>query len=362
MEFKGRKLSQREKVLLILVAVAAVSALFYFCIYKAQIDKMASIRVQLEKNQQTLNTLKGFDGQLKALEKDVDKLDKDIELATKDWFPSLRQDVIIKDLESKVKATKLNDTTITFKSSEEANIADFNDKEKLPSIAEALTLSFVTLMQDQPAVPTAAPEASDDKNLIEKAADALAAPTPTPGPDGDETTTAFAAQAGTSGNSAKKDGELDPAVQAKLDALKKSLSGLTEKELKAQIEKILANTDAKVDKLEISVSFKNSSYRSIMDFVNKVEKTSPNIYVTQISYTDSTDSYIGELQNEVNDIEERRVAIENKKRQSAPDSLFQSSKELETPRELTVKYTGVDKYNGSITLVYFAVSKIHSNQ
>ncbi len=360
MEFlKGKKLSQREKVLLILVAIAALSALFYFCVYKTQVEKMATIRSQITENKKTLNELKGFDGQLKALEKEVDQLDADIELATKDWFPSLKQDIIIKDLENKLKATNLTDTVIQFTSSQETNIAKFDGKENPPTIAEALTLSFVTLMQEQPAENTAA--ASDESltetatNLIENVADALSAPTPTPGPDGDEVTTAYGAQAALAGNAGKatKDGELSADVQDKLNTLKKSLSGLTEKELEEQINTILENTTAKVDKLEVAVNFENSSYKSIMDFVSKVEKTSPNIYVSSIEYQDSTEAYISELQNEANDEEARRVARDNLN--LAPGTPAAKARKLE------VSYKGTDKYSGSITLVYFAVSKIHRN-
>lgn len=353
---KGKKLSQREKVLLILVAVAAVAALFYYCVYNSQVEKIASIKSQLTENQKKLNELKGFDGQLKTLEKEVDKLDADIELATKDWFPSLRQDIIIKDLEKKIQSTNLKDGTVNFKSSQVASIADFDDTENPPTIAEALALSFVTLMQEK-AVPTPAPVSEEDtddgKNIIQKASEVLSAPTPTPGPDGDETTTALGNQAALSGKAKTKtkDGELDPEVQAKLDALKKSLTGLTEKELQEQINTILANTTAKVDKMEIAITFTESSYKSIMDFVNKVEKTSPNIYVSKIEFTDNTDEYVSKLLEEATAAEQTRVAINN---------LFVTSTENQLkPREVDVKYIGTEKYSGSISLVYFAVSKIH---
>lgn len=353
---KGRKLSQSEKVLLILVAVAAVAALFYYCVYSAQVEKMASIKSQINKNEKVLTELKGFDGELKALEKEVDQLDDDIRLATKDWFPSLRQDIIIKDLEKKIKATNLTDGSVVFKSSQVANIAEFDDEENPPSIAEALTLSFVTLMQEAPAATTASDADSTDddgKNIIEKVSDVLSAPTPTPGPDGDDTTTAFGAQAALAGNAnaVAKDGQLSADVQAKLDALKESLSGLTEKELQEQINTILANTTAQVDKMEISITFTNSSYKSIMDFVTKVEKTSPNIYVSKIEFTDNTEAYIDQLQSDAEAAEEARVNIHNLFATSDADTI--------EPREVEVKYTGTEKYSGSISLVYFAVSKIH---
>ncbi len=351
----GKKLSQREKVLLILVGVAAIAAAFYFFIYQSQIDQMASIKSQLSENNKKLDELKGFDGQLKSLEKEVDKLDTDIYDATKKWFPSLRQDVIIKDLENKIKLTNLTDGSVTFKSSQEANIAEFDDEENPPSIAEALTLSFVTLMQEHPEIPesTATENVDDGKSLIEKTADALAAPTPTPGPDGNETTTAFAAQAGVSSNTQSKNGELTPDVQEKLNTLKQSLSGLTENELKQQINEILAKTEAKVDKMEVVVTFKNSSYRSIMDFIYKVENTSPNIYVSALNYSNTTSAYIAELQSEEDAKEKERVTQLNLFRKAEDKTQIQ-------PNEIVVDYKGVDKYSGSITLVYFAVSKIHS--
>lgn len=362
MEFlKGRKISQREKVLLILVGVAAIAAAFYFFIYQSQIEQMASIRSQLAENNKKLNELRGFDAELKSLEKEVDDLDTKIADATMKWFPSLRQDVIIKDLESKIKRANLTDGTVKFKSSKEASIAEFDDETKLPTIAEALTLSFVTLMQEQPQQEGAQQQQQQQSlvdaagNLIEKVSDTLAVATPTPGPNGSgDTTTAFAAQANPTGQSKPKDGELSPEVQAKLDALKKSLSGLTETELKKQIEKILANTDAKVDKLEVQVDFKNSSYHSIMDFIDKIERSSPNIYVSSMNYTNSTDTYVNQLQSEEIQLENKRVELLN---------LFraQEDKSPITPNEIEVQYNGVDKYNGSITLVYFAVSKIHKD-
>jgi preprotein translocase subunit YajC len=348
---KGKQLSSREKVLIILVAVAAVAAMFYFFIYQSQIEKMASIKSQLNENNQKLTELKGFDGQLKNLEKEVDTLDDEIYDATKMWFPSLRQDVIIKDLEQKIQATNLSDASVTFKSSQQANIAEFKEDEELPTIAEALTLSFVTLMQDEQTETTDDTETGSESNLIDKVTDALAAPTPTPGPDNDETTTAFGAQAG-AGKTQTKSGELDPEVQTKLNTLKSSLSGLTEAELKTQITQILANTSAKVDKMTIEVQFNNSSYKSIMDFVKKVEASSPNIYVSKIQFTDNTDAYVSELQGEVDNAESERVSIAN---------LFRSQNNLSTfqPNTIVVEYKGVKKYNGSVTLDYFAVSKIH---
>lgn len=355
MEFlKGRKLKQSEKILIILVIVAAVAALFYFFIYHAQVEKMAVIRMQIEENNKILSELKGFEGQLKAVEKEVDKLDEEIYDETKEWFPSLRQDVIIKDLENKIRSTNIDEGTASFVSSKVANIAEFKEEEKPPTIAEALTLSFVTLMQDEQVEGSAEDEQLTIGGIIDKVSDTLAIATPTPGPDNDEQTTAFGAQAG-AGTGKQRTGDnkdLDPEVQAKLDALNKNLSNLTEKELVKQIQEILASTDAKVEKMQIAVNFSNSSYKSIMDFINKIENTSPHIYVSSLSFSDSTNAYIGLLQREAEAIEEQRVAALNLFREPVGLTAIE-------PNEIQIKYNGDKKYNGSIRLDYFAVSKIH---
>lgn len=337
------KISQREKILIAIVLIIAFCFIFYTFIYKKQVLEIVTLNTQISANNKVLSELKGFDAKVQAVEKEVDKLDQEIYTATRDWFPSIKQNIIIKDLESKIKNTNLTETNITFKSSQVEKIADITQEIESTTIDKALALAFVTMMQEEnvaavnssnplgisstPA-PSAEPEKSDDKKA--------------------DKTKASSAKA--------KNSNFPLEVQSKLDTLNKTLSSLTDAELKSQVTKLLADTQANVHKLTLTISFKNTSYESIMDFIYKVEQTSPNIYIENINYVDSTREYITILQSEL----EQKHSLESNSDKT--DTLFSNTPTFENNLAIvrTLNYVGSDKYSGEMTLSYFAVSKIHN--
>lgn len=359
-----KPLSLHEKVLLAVVAVAGLITLFYMFIYQPQRDEITTLQSKVNDIKKEVAQFEDFDQTINDTNLEIDDYNQKIYDATLEWYPDIRQDDIIKDLDPKMKKTGLNDSTVTFVNTQIAQIASmFGEKEEVPTLAEALALAYVDMVQ---AEATPSPDGSPTTEPAKPTTAATAAPASTNGEKAEGNILATEVD-----DSDPKEPLVSDEVQKKFDELHASLKELSDEELQKEIQKIVDNTVANVQKLTVSVTFKNTPYQNIMDFVHKVEASSPAIYISEISFDDSTEDYISELEDKAQEELDANTATlaEGTEKVTASElfnntypasSLALSSLKSSDKNQSLVNYNGPTRYTGAITLTYFAISKIHN--
>lgn len=356
-----RPLSLHEKVLLVVVGIAGAIALFYMFVYQPQVTEIDSLTTQVAEKRKEVSQFINFDQTIADTNMEIDDYSQKIYEETLNWYSELSQDDIINDLDEKIKLSGLNDSEITFVNTQTAQIASmFDDPESPPTLADALALAYIGMTQAEatpnPASPTTAPAQNNTS--------AAPASTPTPTPaNGKEN------QLETDGIPKAIDEPLvAPAVQQKFDELHASLKNLSDAELQKKIREIVDNTVANVQKLTISVSFEMSTYQSITDFLHKVEASKPAIYVSELSYSDSTEDYMDLLNTRYEkELSANAAVLAAGNETVTPSQLFSNTypsasvakSQFNNIQATPTPYDGPMRYTGTVTLTYFAISKIH---
>lgn len=363
-----KSLSLHEKVLLAVVAIAGLIVLFYMFLYQPQRDEIAALEVKVEEKKKEVAQFENFDKTIADTNLEIEDYDGKIYEQTLNWFPSIEQDDIIKDIEPKLKKTGLDDTTVTFVNTQIAQISSLvGEKDKAPTLAEALALAYVTMIQAEATpdpnaspAPTASPAAKGK---------ATPAPTATPATSASSIDTDSNKLATEQEKTSDSDEQLiAPEVQEKFDALAASMQNLSDAELQAKVKEIAKNNVANIQKLTVAITFSSSTYQNIMDFVHSIEASSPAIYISDISYSDSTEAYISELERKKKEeLEKESETLVQGVQEVEPDELFDNAypaasltlSQVMQNKSTLVNYTGPTRYTGSITLTYFAIAKIH---
>ncbi|MCX7714956.1 MAG: type II secretion system protein M [Clostridia bacterium] len=347
-----KSLSMREKIMLAVVAVIGLIVVFYMFVFKPQREDISLLQSKVTQKEQEVKKYINFDDTIAATNAEVDELDKKIRDATSKWYPRIKQENIIKDLEPDMKNTNLNNSTISFVNSQVAQIASLSQSGETPTLAEALTLAYLTMLESAQNETAASPK---------PAVSPTPAPTATPSGSNDKNATTLSSEPKKKDNTQEK--VIDPSVQQKFDALNASLKNLSDKDLQMKINEIVLNNTANVQKLTVSIYFQDSTYQSIMDFMHNIEAASPSIYITDLTYADSTEEYVKKLEDEAKAAANQAVQAQ----QTTVADLLQTNQSYSTQKISQVQeapiisYNGPSRYSGSFTLTYFAIAKIHGD-
>jgi len=368
-----KQLSMKEKILLCVVAVAVICAVFIMLILKPQRAEMASVQSKLTEKQKEVSQYANFDKTIDDTSKEVGEYKIKVQNTIKEWHDTDIQNDIINDLEDKIKKSSLYDTNITFTNLQQMSITQKNGKtvDETPSLAESMAMAYLCIMQEE--------RANAKKETAEKTENAAvtAAPKSTSDPKSTSEPKATAAAKSKNGKEAQsgiilnpeqpkatKAPDVDPKVIESFENFKKSLAGCSDAEIRGEVEKIMAKSKTNIEKLDVSISFQDSTYESIYEFLNRIEEESPKIYITSISYNDSTEGYVAKLNDLLN--QEKALAEEEAKN---PDAVNQpgffenqfpsaSVSIAQINQGATVTYTGAPRYTGTITISYFSLVKM----
>lgn len=358
-------LSTREKVFICIVVIAVLCTVFYMFLLRPQLESIASLELSLTDKQKEVSQYKNFDQTIENTSNEVNTAKETVKKSINDWHDTLIQPEIINDLQSKIYDSKLYDTNITFTNVQQMNIVsagDMQSEEEIPTIAESLAMAYLCLTQE------------NTESSVQTGSTA-----PSPAPAASSSPSASAAP--NSGDmvlnpqppSAAEMPDVPPELTSSFEAFKNSLNNLSDEERRNEVKKIMARSNTNIEKLDISIAFQDSTYQSILSFINSINNDNPKIYITSISYSDSTDSYISKLnaivQKEQQEEAERQAEeiarLEEQIRQDFFNNVYPSAETTRAqinPKAAVknIKITKDDQrfYTGSITISYFSLVKM----
>lgn len=342
----------KEKVLLCIVAIAALCVAFYFLMLTPQLSSIDSIKTTLADKQSEVAKYKNFDLTIENTSKEVTACKAETAKVMQDWHNTLIQHDIMTDLEDKIRDSKLYDTNITFTNVQQMNIVTAKDltakNEAIPDLSESLALAYLCLVnkdtKNDVAAGTSESQTNSGKSGAAKGASGSIVLNPEQGRE-------------------EALPDVPPELTTSFETFKQSLDGLSDDEIRSKVYEIMAESNTNIQKLDISVAFQDSTYQSILSFLSKIYAENPKIYVTSISYSNSTDNYISKL-NAIYQQEQEEAAQKAKEEQSQTESFFsnvypsaQTTRSQINPRA-TLEYKGVPRYTGSITISYFSLVKM----
>lgn len=368
-----KPLSLHEKVLLVIVAIAALVTAFYMLVYQPQREQIATLHSDVESKRKEVAQYADFDQTISKANLDAQEYSSKIKSSTATWFSEIKQDEIINELGPKIRNAKLNDSTITFVNTQIAQIASMaNDNGKTPTLAETLALAYVTIAQEETEKANAAASGTAPAaTTAPTKAPAVPAASPTAAPSGNSKDNPNALPTEIK-DEAQKEELIAAQVQKRFDDLNASLAGLSDDELQKKLNEIVHNTVANVQKLTVVITFKDSTYQSILDFIYSIEANNPSIYISDLSYSDSTETYLKSLeqaaQTEAQEANAGSILESGTTQQvstaeifnsSFPSSSLAASQIMQTASgKLWTKSKNTKFYTGSVTLTYFAISKM----
>ncbi len=346
----------KEKILLCVVAVAALCAIFYMFLLKPQLEAIASAETNLSDKKNEVSQYETFDQIIENTNREVDDYKEKVSKSMQDWHDNLVQHEIMVDLQNKIRKSNLYDTNISFTNVQEMNIISANDitnDEEIPTIAESLAMAYLCLTQKENGET---PAAENTENASAPASSSENAPNDI----------ILNPQTGNPPEIPDVPAELTQSFET----FKQSLAGMSDKEISNEVKKIMAQSNTNIEKLDISISFQDSTYESVLTFLNMINAENPKVYVTSISYSDSTDSYISKLNTAFEEEqEEKREQAEKRAQEEAArmresgffDNVYPSAATTRAQIVPTAKFVykgGSRRYTGSLTISYFSLVKM----
>lgn len=336
-------LSTREKVFICIIVIAVLCTVFYMFLLKPQLESISSMETTLRDKQNEVSQYRNFDETIEITNNEVNNAKENVKTSMNDWHDTLIQHEIITDLQNKISISKLYDTNITFANFQQSNIisaGDMASDEKIPTIAESLAMAYLCLMQDSTAKSDIAPESPAPTASAPAASGAPASGDMVLNPDT---------------KSVPVLPDVPPELTVSFEAFKNSLNNLSDEERRSEVQKIMAKSNTNIEKLDISISFQDSSYQSILSFINQINNDNPKIYITSITYSDSTESYISKLNALINE-EESQETLKNIFSNVYPSA--ETMRSQINPKAALKLADDSRVYTGTIVISYFSLVKM----